>query len=188
MKRIRESIGSEEYKRLITYTMSDTELKEHSRAKLLRIFGVLYYTGIRLNEIGLITVGKLQEMAENEGGVIYTPKKDKERKIYLSQEACKKIKSLTKGQKSEEYVASSWNKATTPMHPTSLIQLVNKYMKKVLGSGYTSHSFRQGIITDMLAANVSTATVRDFIGHKDSSTTLRYARPTDEHIRSSLVR
>lgn len=189
MKRIRNSIGEPEFKRLITHVMSDTSLKDHSRIKLLRVFNVLYYTGMRINEVNLFTVAKLRELIKTGEGVIYTPKKAKERKIFLSRDAVKNLKHLIKKEDNDKaYLTSSWNKETTPMHETSLIQMVNAYMKKVLGSGYTSHSFRQGIITDMFAAHVSTAIVQQFIGHADPSTTLRYARPTDEHIRSSLVR
>lgn len=188
MKRVRYSIGSDEYKRLITYTMGDCSLKLHSRKKLLKIFGVLYYTGIRLNEIAYITVAKLREIIKNEGGIIYTSKKDKQRQLYFSEEACKSIKKLIKDDAGENYIATSWNKTTTPMHHISLIQMVNKYMLKVLGAGYTSHSFRQGIITEMFRAKVSTAEVQKFIGHSDPATTLRYAKPTDADVKNSLVR
>jgi len=189
MKRIRNSVGEREFKQLVTHVMSDNCLKEHSRIKLLRIFNILYYTGMRVNEVNLITVEKLRELIKNGEGIIYTPKKAKERKIFLTKEGTKQLKALIKKEDNDKaYITSSWNKETTPMHEISLIQMVNTYMKKVLGNGYTSHSFRQGIITDMFAAHVSTATVQQFIGHSDPSTTLRYARPTDEHIRSSLVR
>jgi len=189
MKRVRNSIGKDEFKRLITYTLGDPNLKEHSRNKMLRILAVLYYTGMRVNEVALIRVEQLRELIANREGVVFTPKKSKERKIFLSEEAAKELKKLINDEEENRaYIASSWNKKFTAMHPISLIQFINKYMKQVLGNGYTSHSFRQGIITDMFAAHVSTATVQQFIGHSDPSTTLRYAKPTDEHIRSSLVR
>ena len=189
MKKIRHSVTDIEYQKLITHTMSDVSLKEHNRTKLLRVFGVLYYTGIRLNEITYITIGKLKQLVAEQGGVIYTSKKDKERKLYLSETACKKLKQLVKDETNEDaQIASSWNKQTTSMHPIALISLVNDYMKKVLGVGYTSHSFRQGIISQMLEAQVATSAVRDFIGHADAATTLKYAKATDSYIRSSLVR
>ena len=169
--------------------MSNVSLKEHNRTKLLRIFGVLYYTGIRVNEISAITIGKLKEIIQDHDGVIYTSKKNKERKLYLSDEACKKLKQLIKGETNDEaYLVRSWNKETTPMHPISLINAVNSYMRDVLGAGYTSHSFRQGLISQMLEAQISTPAVRDFIGHADAATTLKYAKATDSYIHNSLVR
>lgn len=189
MKKVRHSVGSAEYDKLVTHTMSDVSLKEHNRAKLLRIFGVLYYTGIRLNEISHITIGKLKQLTTEQGGVIYTSKTDKERKLYLSDNACKKLKQLIKGETNlDAQIACSWNKATTPMHSISLISLVNSYMKKVLGAGYTSHSFRQGVITDMLSSGVATKVAQEFIGHSSPATTLRYDKPTEARIRNSLVR
>ena len=189
MKKVRHSVSSAEYKKLITHVMSNISLKEHNRTKLLRIFGVLYYTGIRLNEISYITIGKLKEIIAKHDGVIYTSKKDKERKLYLSDEACKKLKLLIKTETNDEaYLIRSWNKETTPMHPISLISSVNNYMKSVLGAGYTSHSFRQGIISQMLEAQVATPAVRDFIGHANAVTTLKYAKATDSYIHNSLVR
>ncbi|MGE4396079.1 MAG: tyrosine-type recombinase/integrase [Sulfurimonas sp.] len=189
MRRVRHSVSSAEYQKLITYTMSDITLMEHNRTKLLRIFGVLYYTGIRLNEISYITIGMLKQIITEQGGVIYTSKTDKERKLYLSENACKKLKQLIKDETNPDaHLAPSWNKATTPMHPIALITLVNDYMKKVLGNGYTSHSFRQGIITEMLSSGVATKVAQEFIGHSSPTTTLRYDKPTEARIRNSLVR
>lgn len=189
MKRIRHSISGDEYEKLITHVMSNVNIQEHNRTKLLRIFGVLYYTGIRLNEITHITIGKLRELVADQGGVIYTSKTDKERKLYLSETACKKLQRLIKNETNDNaHIAASWNKVTTPMHSIALISLVNGYIKEVLGNGYTSHSFRQGIITDMLASGVATKVAQEFIGHASAATTLRYDRPTPERIRNSLVR
>jgi len=189
MKRVRHSVGSAEYQKLVTHTMSDTSLQEHNRIKLLRVFGVLYYTGIRVNEISLITIGKLKEIIAEQGGVIETTKTQKERKIFISADAAKKLNKLIKDEDNNAaLLIPSWNRKTTPMHPISLISLVNGYMKKVLGAGYTSHSFRQGIITDMLSSQVATKVVQEFIGHANAATTLRYDRPTDARIKNSLVR
>lgn len=188
MKRIRHSISKEQFDMLTTHTLSDPSLKQHNRVKLLTVFSTLYYTGIRLNEISYITVGKLRELIAEGGGVIYTSKTDKERRIYLSTDAAKALKKLIKDEDDTTYLAHAWNKKTTPMHNIALISLVNNYTKKVLGSGYTSHSFRQGIITDMFAAGAATKVVQEFIGHASPSTTLQYDKPTEQRIRNSLVR
>ena len=188
MKRVRKSISEGEYTKLITHTLSDPTLKDHSRVKLLRVFHVLYFTGIRVNEISHITIGKLKEIIKAGEGIIYTSKKDKERVIYLSEQGAKKLSQLTKDEEDHNYLVCSWNKATTPMHPISLIKLVNDYMKKVLGAGYTSHSFRQGIVTDMFSSGAATKVVQMFIGHADAATTLRYDTPTPARIKSALVR
>jgi integrase len=102
---------------------------------------------MRINEVNLLTVAKLRELIKAGEGVIYTPKKAKERKIFLSHDAVKNLKHLIKKEDNDKaYLTSSWNKETTAMHETNLILMVNIYMKKVLGNGYTSHSFRQMMI------------------------------------------
>jgi len=188
MKRIRRSVTDKEYQKLITHTKSDPGIKEHKRLKLLRIFTLLYYTGMRINEISLIKVEKINELIDESKGIITTPKKENERELHFSADAAKQMKQLTKDAEPHENLIYSWDKKTTPMHKISLISMVNTYMKQVLGSGYTSHSFRQGIITDMFAAGLSTPIVQKFIGHADPKTTLHYAAPTSAQVHSALIR
>jgi len=61
-------------------------------------------------------------------------------------------------------------------------------MKDVLGSGYTSHSFRQGLITEMGSKSINTKIISKFIGHSDVKTTMRYINPTDDDIVNAMVR
>lgn len=188
MKRIRHSITTKEYNQLMTYARSDPTLKEHKRLKLLRIFTLMYYTGIRINEISLLTIGKLHELIEELSGVIDTPKKEKERMLHLSEDAAKRLKQLIKDEDPHTLFVHTWNRSTTAMHKISLISMVNGYLQQVLGAGFTSHSFRQGIITDMLAANINTKIVQEFIGHADAKTTLGYGKPTKAQVRRALIR
>ena len=62
-------------------------------------------------------------------------------------------------------------------------------MQKALGdSGYTSHSFRQGLISEFANKQINIKIIQGFIGHRDSKTTMRYIRPTENDIRGALVR
>jgi len=61
-------------------------------------------------------------------------------------------------------------------------------MKEILGEGFTSHSFRQGLITEMGNKSINIKIISNFIGHKNVSTTLGYIKPTDDQIKNSLVR
>jgi integrase len=74
------------------------------------------------------------------------------------------------------------------IHPISYINLVNKHMKKVLGDRFTSHSFRQGLLTEMGAKSVNPKIIQHFIGHKSIKTTLNYITPTKDDIQNALVR
>jgi len=61
-------------------------------------------------------------------------------------------------------------------------------MKEALGDGFTSHSFRQGLISEMGSKSVNVKIISKFIGHKDIKTTLGYIKPTDSDIENALVR
>ena len=74
------------------------------------------------------------------------------------------------------------------MHPLSYITIVNKFIKDTLGQNYTSHSFRQGLLTEMAAKGINVQIMAKFVGHTSFKTTLNYVKPTDEMVMSSLVR
>ena len=61
-------------------------------------------------------------------------------------------------------------------------------MKDALGDGFTSHSFRQGLISEMASKSVNVKIISQFIGHSDVKTTLHYVKPTDNDIENALVR
>jgi len=87
----------------------------------------------------------------------------------------------------EKYYSDNGRPAK-PIRLILLINLVNKYMKKVLGEGFTSHSFRQGLLTEMGSRSINPKIIQSFIGHADVKTTLRYIKPTANDVKMSLVR
>jgi len=76
----------------------------------------------------------------------------------------------------------------TGINPIVFIAQVNKIMKAILGDGYTSHSFRQGLITEMGSRSINTKIISKFIGHSDVKTTMRYINPTDEDLQRAMIR
>ena len=68
------------------------------------------------------------------------------------------------------------------------IQQINSTIKNILGKGYSSHSFRQGLITEMGSKSINIKIISQFVGHKNVSTTMGYIKPTDDQIINSLVR
>ena len=86
------------------------------------------------------------------------------------------------------YCITSWSNPQKTFHEVSLIQLVNKYMKSILGDNFTSHSFRQGLITEMGSQNINPRVIQSYIGHRNVSTTLNYIKPTENDVKNSLVR
>ena len=83
---------------------------------------------------------------------------------------------------------TSWNSINRKLNNIALINLVNKYMKKILGKGFSSHSFRQGIISEMGSKSINPRIIQSFIGHSDIKTTMRYIRPTANDMKISLIR
>ncbi|MEA3498346.1 MAG: tyrosine-type recombinase/integrase [Campylobacterota bacterium] len=76
----------------------------------------------------------------------------------------------------------------TGIHHITFLQQVNAYLKYVLGDGYTSHSFRQGLLSDLGARGINIKIMSKFIGHSDVETTMQYVQPSDEDIMMNLVR
>ena len=190
IQRIKKSITEKEYKKLIFYTRGDTDIKEFNQRRYLMIFSLLYYTGLRVNEITQIKYSHIAEIIKNGETVVVSHKTKMERILYFSESAIKEIKKYFTYSENEldNYCISSWNNPKRGFHEISLIQLVNKYMKQVLGAGYTSHSFRQGLITEMGARSVNPRIIQSFIGHKNINTTLGYIRPSEDDIKRALIR
>ena len=61
------------------------------------------------------------------------------------------------------------------------------YSQEVLGYRYFSHSFIVGIIRNM-SKSINQKFIKEFIGHSDIKTTMRYIRPTDEDLKKCLIR
>jgi len=188
-KRIKKSITEKEYKLLISHTKGDDSLKEFNRQRLVQIFCLLFYSGARINELSQIKYKHIYEIIETGETVIVTFKTKNERILYFSAKAIKELKKYFSSEEdSDNYVIASWNDPKTRLHEISLINLVNKYMKKVLGEGFTSHSFRQGLLSEMGSKSINPKIIQSFIGHSDVKTTLMYIKPTAEDVKMSLVR
>lgn len=188
-RRIKKSITDKEYKILVNHTKGDDSLKEFNRKRFLMIFSLLYYSGVRINELSQIKYKHMSEIIKNGETVIVTHKTKNERILYFSDQAIKEMKKYFDLSEDENnYVIASWNNPKNKMHEISLINLVNKYMKKVLGDGFTSHSFRQGLLTEMGSKSINPKIIQSFIGHSDVKTTLHYIKPTSNDVKMSLVR
>lgn len=189
MKRIKKSITETEYKKLIAHTKGDDQLKPFTRTRFLQIFSLLFFSGMRINETSQLTKKHIKEIFDKGETVIVSHKTKSERILFFSDDAVKELKKyFTLDGSDEDYVISSWNNPRTKLHEISLVNLVNKYMKKVLGEGFTSHSFRQGLLTEMGARSVNPKIMQAFIGHSDVKTTLRYVKPTEREVKNALIR
>ncbi|WNZ00182.1 site-specific integrase [Sulfurospirillum sp. 'SP'] len=188
IKRIKENITEAEYKKLIYGVQGHDTLKEHTKVNLVRAFTLLYFTGLRLNEVQNLTLGNIKELLDLGQTKLILSKTSSERKLYAGKEFQKYLKRLfdLKGNLDTGVITKGSTKEG--LHPISFIAQVNAVMKSILGEGYTSHSFRQGLITEMGSKGVNVKIISQFIGHSDVKTTMRYIKPTDDDVRGAMVR
>ena len=193
VKRIKENITLVEYKKLMNAIRGDEIIKTNSKQNLLRAFTILYYTGLRLNELQELRIRNIQELLSAGTTKLILSKTNSQRKLYAASEFKKmllKVFKLSDDVDVEQRVIVKGSVANkrTGINPIVFIAQVNKVMKEILGEGYTSHSFRQGLITEMGSKSINTKIISKFIGHSDVKTTMRYINPTDDDIVNAMVR
>ena len=192
-KRIKESVTEHEYKKLMSAVRGDESLRPNTQQNLLRAFTILYFTGLRLNELQEMTLVHIKELLEDGETKLLLPKTKSERKLFAGDEFKKQLKKLFVFETDTDLQIKVISKGSnhskrTGIHPLTFIAQVNDVMKSILGAGYTSHSFRQGLISEMASKQINTKIISKFIGHSDVKTTMRYINPTDEDIKGAMIR
>ncbi len=193
LKRIKESITEVEYKKLINAVRGDESLRPNTKDNLLRVFTILYFTGLRLNELQELRLRHIKELLDNSETKLILPKTKSERKLFAGDEFKKQLKKLFVFDSDTDIQIKVISKGSSQskkesIHPLTFIAQVNEVMKQILGSGYTSHSFRQGLITEMASKQINTKIISKFIGHSDIKTTMHYIKPTDDDIKGAMIR
>lgn len=191
LKRIKESITEVEYKKLMNAVRGDEILRSNTKDNLLRTFTILYFTGLRLNELQQMKIQHIKELLEEGSCKLILPKTNSERKLFAGEEFKKqlgKLFQLDEDLDTRVITKGSANNGRTGINHDVYIKQVNSKLKEILGRGYTSHSFRQGLITEMGAKQINTKIISKFIGHSDVKTTMRYINPTDDDLKGAMVR
>ena len=188
MKTIKESINSKEFKKLMIYTRGREDLRRNTKKNLLRTFVFLYYTGARINELQTLKIKDVEKLLEKGELFLFTQKTNSQRKLYLSPRFKHDLLNLDLEEDEENKLIQRAGYPKSSMNPISYITIVNKFIKETLGQNYTSHSFRQGLLTEMAAKGINVQIMAKFVGHTSFKTTLNYVKPTDEMVMSSLVR
>lgn len=188
MKRIKENITKEKFTVLINNLKSDTKIRANRKDRLIVIYSLLYYTGLRVNETTQFTANKLLELIKEKTLIVETHKTKTERKLYITDNGQKELKKIFKDLKPSEELLIRSERVTKVLDNQSIILDVNSYLKVIFGkeARITSHSFRQTLITELAEANINTKVIQSFIGHKSSSSTLRYIKPSESNIINSL--
>lgn len=193
LKRIKESINELEYKKLINAVRGDETLRASSKDNLLRTFTILYFTGLRVNELQEMNLLHIKELIDNGETKLMLPKTKSERKLFAGDEFIKQLKKLFEIRPETDLQIKVISKGSSKskrvgIHPLTFIAQVNQVMKNILGDGYSSHSFRQGLISKMAAKQINIKIISKFIGHSDVKTTMNYVKPTDDDIKGAMIR
>lgn len=67
----------------MSYVRGEEKLRKNTKLNLLRTFTILYFTGLRVNEIQQLKVTDIKQLIEKGEVKIYLPKTSSERKPYL---------------------------------------------------------------------------------------------------------
>jgi integrase len=192
IKRIKENITEIEFKKLMASTRGNENIRANTKSNLLRTFVILYYTGMRLNELQDLRIKDIKELLDNGTVKIFLKKTSSQRKLYLTKEFKKQLLKIfnfcNEDDENRIICKGSVKSKRGSINSIVFIQQVNKFINDVLGSGFTSHSFRQGLISEFGAKGVNIKIISKFVGHSDVKTTMRYITPTDEDIFMNLIR
>jgi len=148
---------------------------------------------LRLNEVQELRIRNIQELLSIGTIKLILSKTKSQRKLYAAPEFKKMLLKVFKFSEDVDVeqrviIKGSVASGRTGINPIVFISQVNKIMNDILGSGYTSHSFRQGLITEMGSKSINTKIISKFIGHSDVKTTMRYINPTDDDIINAMIR
>lgn len=161
------SIGQNEFKKL------SNACKNKS---LLRAMILMYYGGFRVNEVKQITNEQISQVLKTGEIDIYISKQKIKRVVYFNKNAIQELYMCLANTQKEHFLNYTGD---------SLRVLLNKFIKNILGDGYTSHGFRRGFITTIIQSSGNPKLAQYVIGHKNINTTLHYDDPSLKDIKEA---
>lgn len=192
-----KALKQKEFDILMDFMENDKDSRLTTLNKYRKIFTFLYYTGCRINEVLKIKTEDIQNILQHGEARILTTKTERYvgqefRTVYFSVTAIAAIRKEFSDilHHPDAYCIRAYNNKDKEMNVIGLTNQLNKYLVKVFGhKDFTTHSFRRGIITEMiLDKNIKPEIVQAFIGHRNYTTTTRYVKPSNDDIRNSLIR
>ena len=180
--RAKKPIQKKEFDRLINAVNRSLEIKSPTKMKLTRAFTLLYLTGCRVSEIAYFKSDDVKQMIhDNEYSLTNNTKTHTSRLISFNENKTQ-IEFLKKILPYDDGYLFAKNNSEKVMTVSSLKLLMNKFIHRVLGNLYSTHSFRAGYITTAHQLGLSLEHIREDIGHKNIATTARYATVTSAEI------
>lgn len=183
----RKAIREKEYRKLMDSLNIVNHLQPRTVMRHKRSFALLYYLGMRVGELLILRVRDLRQAVMEgetslEGSLTKTGKPrllqfsiHAQREIYELFEAMIESKKIK-----DNYFVFSSNNPFKALNKANFTLHMNEFIHDILGENYSTHSFRQGLITDMLVTHKMPLVVaQTYIGHSSMITTARYAKATE---------
>lgn len=184
----RRPILEGEYEELMMYIRQIE--KPTSADKLRKAFVLMYYFGVRVSELLILSRADIFTLINSDKGILSLSNETKTGKTRLIVVGKKGVQEI------REVFEMEWDPTTDdmnmkvfqgfngePLGIAGFTKFLNRHIKTGLESKlYSSHSFRAGIITSMLKKKVDIATISKFIGHSAISVTLAYHRPQESDL------
>ncbi len=190
--KLKENITAVEYKKLMNSVRGNETIRANTKSNMLRTFCILYFTGLRLNELQDLRVSNIRELIENGTTKAILSKTSSERRLFLTDEFKKELTKLFDLESEDDLnrvITKGSNKnKRTGITDIVFIGMVNRMIQSILGASFSSHCFRRGIISEMGSKSINTKIISKFIGHSSVKTTMGYINPTDTDIVNCLVR
>jgi len=162
---------------------SSVKLQLNKYKNIQAVLVLLIYTGLRVSETRLITVGDIRKAISTKGFVIYEPKKRENRKVSVGSNAVKAFKKYFNEKLSEisnnNLIVRKYNRIQSPYSSNYLQVLINDFIHEVLGEEYTTHSFRRFVLTRAVK-NFGVKEAQKIANHKDIKTTILYDTIEDD--------
>ena len=180
---LRDPITEEIFNVLLFNAGSLAVNKKNVRQAQLKIaYTLLYYLGLRLNELRTLKLTGIEDGIRRSELRVILHKSNRPHNYTLSKAAITKLKSLD----SEFRLLKDVHKRTYlfgktyPLHPKALLKIVNDDLANTcqlcdISDNISSHSFRISVISRLLRVS-QVHDVAEIMGHQDIRTTMTYNR------------
>nr|YP_009710000.1 hypothetical protein [Coleochaete scutata]QFU80105.1 hypothetical protein [Coleochaete scutata] len=180
---LREAISTEIYEFLMNQ-QKPVNITDFVWARNRVTITILRISGLRVNEVRVLTSKQLQDSFNTKELQVYQSKTNTCRKVPLTDAGLAILKRIEKDLELVFNNSNEWclgnNRAGRLMRQDDWVKIINRFIKpaaEAFDKPLSSHSFRVSYITALLKS-MSIGKVRAIIGHKNIATTATYDRYT----------
>lgn len=202
-KKIKKSVRKENYLRLKDILASkirhleelsppSVKIQRHKLYNINKAITVLFLTGIRVSELENIKLSDIDHAILKRELFVYQGKNKKTRLINISKNGVQDLRevfseSLNKSIDRDVYILHHFNNLKSGLSKGYITDMLNSFLLENLGDRYSSHSFRKGLINDLLERGWAISQVQKIIGHRHISTTVIYADELTDDERIKII-